>query len=483
MTMGDYLTFLREHLRGLKGQSTLLSQDTFVFLHIPVGKVNGLDYACGWIIQPDAFEGMTLHGHDGTAGTFYLRMHTLPGRDFAAAVGTNAASMPVIQACTQTLTSLVSLHLQADTRRQAGSDDGPVENQSIGVRYSKIQTAIEYAEDGDIVVIDPGVYHETIDLTDKDIVLRALNRGNPWPPAGEPSRSVVTMLQGDGSLPVVTLSSNTEACMIEGITITAGSTGIRAAGGSAKIAGCCIVDNLGAGIELADEAKVSIVDCVVAGNLGAGIAMPAGRTARRYLYSSADIVNCTIVQNGQQAIMDGRPTVANSILYYNATGEDAAQISSDLATVTYSDVQGGFAGEGNIDAEPLFADPANGDYHLKSQAGRWEPATQAWITDDVTSPCIDTGDPNSDWTAELWPHGKRINMGAYGGTGEASMSLSELGNAADFNHDDRVNLQDLCRLADSWRSEEIPLAEDLDRDSAVDFKDVAIFGGNWLWQP
>ncbi len=42
--------------------------------------------------------------------------------------------------------------------------------------------------------------------------------------------------------------------------------------------------------------------------------------------------------------------------------------------------------------------------------------------DDVTSPCIDAGDPNSDWTGETWPHGGRINMGAYGGTREASMS-------------------------------------------------------------
>jgi len=31
-----------------------------------------------------------------------------------------------------------------------------------------------------------------------------------------------------------------------------------------------------------------------------------------------------------------------------------------------------FAGEGNIDADPLFANPENGGYHLKSQSGRWQ---------------------------------------------------------------------------------------------------------------
>ena len=80
---------------------------------------------------------------------------------------------------------------------------------------------------------------------------------------------------------------------------------------------------------------------------------------------------------------------------------------------------------GHIDLDPFFADVNNGDCHLKSEAGRWDPIGQSWVQDAVTSPCIDTGDPDSDWTAELWPHGKRMNMGAYGGTPQASMSLSD----------------------------------------------------------
>jgi len=68
-----------------------------------------------------------------------------------------------------------------------------------------------------------------------------------------------------------------------------------------------------------------------------------------------------------------------------------------------------------------------GDYHLKSQAGRWDAGTQGWVKDDVTSPCIDAGDPDADYGDELWPHGQRLNMGAYGGTSEASLSLSTRG--------------------------------------------------------
>ena len=71
---------------------------------------------------------------------------------------------------------------------------------------------------------------------------------------------------------------------------------------------------------------------------------------------------------------------------------------------------------------PFFADAANGDYHLKSQAGRWDPISQIWIQDDVTSQCIDAGDPTSPIGLEPSPNGNRINMGAYGGTTEASKS-------------------------------------------------------------
>jgi predicted outer membrane repeat protein len=97
-------------------------------------------------------------------------------------------------------------------------------------------------------------------------------------------------------------------------------------------------------------------------------------------------------------------------------------------------------GVGNIDADPCFAGPAfqdpngtlqgitedilvEGDYHLKSQGGRWDGSSQEWVTDDVTSPCVDAGDPNDPVAEESTPNGGRINMGAYGGTLEASKSV------------------------------------------------------------
>jgi hypothetical protein len=89
-------------------------------------------------------------------------------------------------------------------------------------------------------------------------------------------------------------------------------------------------------------------------------------------------------------------------------------------------VQGGWPGEANIDASPCFSDPNNSDYHLRSEAGRWDPVAEDWVVDDVTSPCIDRGDPNSTVSDEPDPNGGIINMGAYGGTAEASMSTGTL---------------------------------------------------------
>ena len=69
-----------------------------------------------------------------------------------------------------------------------------------------------------------------------------------------------------------------------------------------------------------------------------------------------------------------------------------------------------------------FWEWVDGDYHLKSQAGRWDPIGQTWVLDEVTSPCIDAGDPTSEVGDEPLPNGGRVNMGAYGGTTEASRS-------------------------------------------------------------
>ena len=66
-----------------------------------------------------------------------------------------------------------------------------------------------------------------------------------------------------------------------------------------------------------------------------------------------------------------------------------------------------------------------GDYHLMSQAGRWDPISRTWLKNPMTSPCIDAGDPDSPIGPEPSPNGDRINMGVYGGTTQAGMSTGD----------------------------------------------------------
>ncbi len=103
----------------------------------------------------------------------------------------------------------------------------------------------------------------------------------------------------------------------------------------------------------------------------------------------------------------------------------------------------------------------DGDYHLKSQAGRWDRESQSWVKDDVTSPCIDAGDPTSPVGVEPFPNGGRINMGAYGGTAEAGKSyfgepVCETIVAGDINGDCKVDFADLAILVIHWLQDSGP---------------------------
>ena len=210
------------------------------------------------------------------------------------------------------------------------------------------------------------------------------------------------------------------------------------------------------------------------------------------------ISNCTIWGNkggrsagGLGCWHGSSVTVTNSTIWENTSPigrEIEVRDFGSTLNIAYSNVAGGQNvvsveggsvlnwGEGNIVTNPFLADPNNDDYHLKSQTGRWEPNSQSWIQDDVTSPCIDAGDLNSDWKAELWPHGMRANMGAYSGTLQASRSLSDAGNVADLNRDGIVDAADMCIMIDYWGTDE-PLCDISPTpfgDGIVDVQDLII---------
>ena len=135
--------------------------------------------------------------------------------------------------------------------------------------------------------------------------------------------------------------------------------------------------------------------------------------------SSPTINNLTIVDNmyGIEAYVDSQPDISN-IIFWNNIGGDLFGCQA-----AYSFISGA---EGNINGDPLFVDPNGGDYHLRSRRGRYWPEHDVWVLDQVTSPCIDGGDPSAETLDEPEPNGGKINMGAYGGTVQASLTPERL---------------------------------------------------------
>jgi hypothetical protein len=163
--------------------------------------------------------------------------------------------------------------------------------------------------------------------------------------------------------------------------------------------------------------------------------------------SSPTISNLTLVDNhyGITAMRTrgAQPDISNCIFWNNIEGDLVGCRADYSCTVNRN------SGLNNILADPLFVDPNNGDYHLRSERGRYWPEHNVWVLDTVTSPCIDAGDPNDDPSDEPLPNGGRINMGAYGGTRYASMR-EKTNPYPDVNGDGVINLSDLSELIDQW---------------------------------
>ena len=234
------------------------------------------------------------------------------------------------------------------------------------------------------------------------------------------------------------------------------------------ISNCVFRDNSagdrGGGI-YSTRSWVKVGNCSFSGNLAdSGGAVSSHKSSVRFTNS---ILWGDAAANGPEIVVEEDSTVA--ITYSCIQGDQAA---------VYDPCEGLVWGDGNIDADPLFADPNNGDYHLKSQSGRWDRNTQSWVQDDVTSPCIDAGDPASRIGNETFPNGGVINMGAYGGTAEASKSyfgepVCETIVAGDLNGDCRVDFLDLAVMSFHWLECGAPIRR-------IEVKDVKIIKGELL---
>jgi len=227
------------------------------------------------------------------------------------------------------------------------------------------------------------------------------------------------------------------------------------------ITGCTVIGNSGDGF---GHCNAQIDNCVVSGNSVYGVYLngPGG-----------SITNCTVVGNKSSGLYLNNFSVelTNNIV---AKNWEYGITDGGNATLKYNNVWGNLSGnysstppgETDTHEDPLFATNGywdvgdvwvEGDYYLKSIAGRWNPNAHTWVNDDVTSLCIDAGDPIGGCIDESSPNGGKINQGAYGGTEKASRSP--------------WGIEPYCS--------EYP-AGDVNFDCKVDFIDFAVISSNWL---
>jgi len=396
-------------------------------------------------------------------------------------------------------------------------DDGPAD-------FNTIQAAIDDANDGDTVLVAPGIYtgDGNRDIKFKGKAITVKSEDGP--------ENCIINCQGapdepHGGFHFGDRYYNDANSILQGFTIVNGYTnsggGISCSGSSPLIIDCIIRDNVaiwGGGIDCALSSNLTLINCIIYNNtakygggvsirggeptftncfitgnnatVGGGVFISGGKSTFTNCFitgnkaeengggvycglSSIEVLNCTIF--GNWACIGGggiyfSPVVGtqikNSILYGNMalTGSEIASyyfpgvggcpeypfinithsvVGNDPNSIDTTKCPNLVSGQW-LHIDPLFAEPGywdsngtldhanddiwvEGDYHLKSQAGRFDPNSQSWVVDDITSPCIDAGDPNNPVGDEPIPNGGVVNMGAYGGTAEASKSISTTG--------------------------------------------------------
>lgn len=222
--------------------------------------------------------------------------------------------------------------------------NGPVENQTTGLRYTRIRYAIQEAQDGDILIVSPGLYRETIRFTGKAITLRSFD-------PNDSSITAATLVSSDSQVIVFDQEEGPDS-VLAGITITGGQIGIQCSAANPTITHCRILQNSVTGIDLSQESAPRIAHCIIAANGGPGMAMHSFSSGRRETkYNKPEIVNCTIVQNEGPGILGGMSTLQNSIVQLSGS-ETTKQIDSQPTSVNYCNISGTWSGVGNFDSDP-----------------------------------------------------------------------------------------------------------------------------------
>jgi hypothetical protein len=300
-----------------------------------------------------------------------------------------------------------------------GIDTGDCSDQ--GAPCQTVSYAISSAPDGAQILVTSGHYLENLYISDKTLTLRGgytIFEGQWLPDTGE------TVIDGGGvDRTIVVHNSNS---LLEKLTIVGGHTphdqcwggGVWVSGGDVTIRSSVIAGNWadcsGAGMEVNSDlgpAHLTLEDSVMVGNHSAekGGALTVWSASDNIRQASAHLTNVLIVDNTADAgvgtalniehsdvtlhnctiagnqgpgpavnstfsTAESTVAISNTILWGIPDGGGSLACADGVCDVSYSDVEGGWPGTANIDADPLFANAPAGDYHLTRG-----------------SPCVDAG--------------------------------------------------------------------------------------------
>jgi parallel beta-helix repeat protein len=253
--------------------------------------------------------------------------------------------------------------------------------------YRTIQGAIDASSWGDIVLVSPGEYVETVTLK-RGVILQS---------AEGPEVTIIRGVVVNGTV-VWGASDST----ISGFTITGSFTGINnRRSGTPTVTNNIITGNT-VGINNR-SASTTITNNTIVGNRAFGI---------YNAYASPTIINNTIVDNGKYGIYNdyGAPTITNNTIVGNGVFGIYNNYASPVIMnnniwgyryTIYSNNSNPTL-DYNISADPMFAGPDVGDYHLMD-----------------SSPCINTGTNDApglldtDFDGNSRIVGDYVDMGAF----------------------------------------------------------------------